>query len=422
MLGDVRGDIAGERRRLRGGDRTRGGHARDPAPALVPRRPESSRERPTSEGSIGRKFARFSQKARAVFQPAAHGYAFSTACLGLRVIRLERPTSVCQSAFVLLALPAIIHALAAPAVDSVPIRINYDAPASCPNQDAFYDALRARTQRVRKAQGNEPRVDVNVRLTRSERRFHGEMREVVNQDETSSRNVDGETCKEVVEALAFTVALSLDPEAHAPVPPEVEPPPAPKPDTVAVPLTSPSEAAKTSIPGARLELEIGLSVLGTVVETAGFATGAALSVMLLRETSASKSGAVQLSLLFAGTGLLTAPDDHRTRFGALALDACPFRHRSGSFEIAPCALGTLGFMELTGRGVEQPATVDRAWLSVGLDVQMFWLLGRGIVFESAVGASVPLARHRYYTNTPDQVIAATPAISPLIRLGLGYRF
>src|SRR6187402_3237417 len=307
----------------------------------------------------------------------------------------DQPAS-CQSAFVLLALPAILHALAAPAVDSVPIRINYDAPASCPNQDAFYDALRARTQRVRKAQGNEPRVDVNVRLTRSERRFHGEMREVVNQDETSSRNVDGETCKEVVEALAFTVALSLDPEAHAPVPPEVEPPPAPKPDTLAVPLASPSEAAKTTIPGARLELEIGLSVLGTVVETAGFATGAALSVMLLRETSASKSGAVQLSLLFAGTGLLTAPDDHRTRFGALALDACPFRHRSGSFEIAPCALATLGFLEMTGRGVSEPATVSRAWLSAGIDLQLSWLLGRGVVFEGALGATVPLVRHRYY--------------------------
>ena len=322
----------------------------------------------------------------------------------------------------LLALPAILHALAALAADSVPIRVNYDAPASCPNQDAFYDSVRARTERVRRAQGNEPRVDVHVRLTRSERRFHGEMREVVNQDETSSRNVDGETCKEVVEALAFTVALSLDPEAHAPAPTEEKPPPAPKPDTAAAPVAKVMVPPNPPVASARLELEVGLSLLGTVVETAGFATGGALSLMLLREANASTSGAVQLSLLFAGTGLLTAPEDHRTRFGALALDACPYRHRSGSFEIAPCALGTLGFMELTGRGVAEPATVDRAWLSVGLDVQMFWLLGRGVVFESALGATVPLARHRYYTNAPDQVIAATPTLSPIVRFGLGYRF
>src|SRR6478609_7137221 len=120
----------------------------------------------------------------------------------------------CQSAWVLLALPAVLHALAALAADAIPIRVNYDAPAGCPNQEAFYDSVRARTERVRKAQGNEPRVDVNVRVTRGDRSFHGEMREVVNQGETAARTVEGATCKEVVEALSFTVALSFDPEAH----------------------------------------------------------------------------------------------------------------------------------------------------------------------------------------------------------------
>ena len=91
-------------------------------------------------------------------------------------------------------------------------------------------------------------------------------------------------------------------------------------------------------------------------------------------------------------------------------------------EIAPCALGTLGFLELTGRNVAEPETVNRAWLSAGIDLQMLYLLGRGVVFESALGATVPLARHRYYTNTPDQEVAATPVISPLLRAGLGYRF
>ncbi|MEI9950438.1 MAG: hypothetical protein WDO74_16005 [Pseudomonadota bacterium] len=321
----------------------------------------------------------------------------------------------------LLALPAIVHALAALTADTVPIRVNYDAPANCPNQDAFYDAVRARTERVRKAQGDEPRVDVNVRVTGGDRRFHGEMRQVVNQGETSARSVDGETCKEVVEALAFTVALSFDPEAHAPVPPEAN---APTPEPPARVAAVPNVVVRPPPPPApaRLELEVGLSVLSTVIESAGFATGGALSVMLLREANASTSGAVQLSLLFAGTGLLTAPDDHRTRFGALAVDACPFRHRSGSWELAPCALGSLGFMELTGRGVAEPTTVNRVWLSAGIDLQMSCLLGRGLVFESALGATVPLARHRYYTNTPDQVVTATPVISPLLRLGLGYRF
>jgi hypothetical protein len=323
---------------------------------------------------------------------------------------------------VLLALPAILHALAALAADAIPIRVNYDAPASCPNQEAFFDAVRARTERVRKAQGNEPRVDVNVRVTRGDHNFHGEMREVVNQDETAAHSVVGETCKEVIEALSFTVALSFDPEAHAPAP-ETKPPTTPVTKDQTVPPVPVVVLPPPTPPAvAPLELELGLSVLGTVVETAGFATGGALSVMLLRKASASRSSGVQLSLLFAGTGMLTAPEDHRTRFGALALDACPFRHHSGSFEFAPCALGTIGFLELTGRGVEVPETVNRVWASAGVDLQIAWLLGRGVVFESALGASVPLAPHSYYTNSPDQVVTATPVISPLVRVGLGYRF
>lgn len=322
----------------------------------------------------------------------------------------------------LLALPAILHALAALAADAVPIRVNYDAPASCPNQDAFYDAVRARTDRVRKARGNEPRVDVNVRVTRGEHSFHGEMREVVNQGETSARSVDAETCKEVIEALSFTVALSFDPEAHAP---EAKPEPAISTSTPTSVPPTPAIARPPPAPSATtpaLELEVGLSVLGTVVETAGFTTGGALSVMLLHKANTTRSGAVQLSLLFAGTGMLTAPEDHRTRFGALALDGCPYRYHSGSLELSPCALATIGFLEMTGRGVPEPVTVNRAWLSAGVDLQLAWLLGRAVVFEGSLGATIPLARHRYYTNTPDQVVAATPVVSPLLRLGLGYRF
>ena len=62
------------------------------------------------------------------------------------------------------------------------------------------------------------------------------------------------------------------------------------------------------------------------------------------------------------------------------------------------------------------------WLSAGVDFQAAYLLGRGVVFEGALGATVPLLRHTYYTNTPDQVVASTAVVSPLLRLGLGYRF
>ena len=332
--------------------------------------------------------------------------------------RLSAARPTWHSAWVLVTLPAVLLALGA---EPVAVRLSYDAPAGCPSQDAFYDAVRARTDRVRLAVGDESHLDVSVRVTGGDRGFRGEVRESVNQGESSVRSVDGGTCKEVVEALSLTVALSIDPDAHAPSAPAVS-----LPQKQPVPCLPCAAQPRTAVaPGAApVQLDVGLGVLGTVVDTAGFSVGGALSARLLRarSASASTSSAVQVSLLFASTGVLSAPSDHRTRFGALALDACPWRHHSGAFEFAPCALAALGFLELSGRGLAEPETVDRAWWSAGLDLQLSWLLGGGYVFEGALGATVPLVKHRYFTNAPDHVVTETPALSPLARIGLGYRF
>jgi hypothetical protein len=44
------------------------------------------------------------------------------------------------------------------------------------------------------------------------------------------------------------------------------------------------------------------------------------------------------------------------------------------------------------------------------------------VFESALGASVPLVKRRFYLAEPERVVAETPTVSPLLRVGLGFRF
>ena len=330
----------------------------------------------------------------------------------------------------------------------VAIRVNYDAPSECPNAVAFYDAVSARTDHVRPAVGEEPRLDVTVRVTRDVRGFAGEVREVVNGKESAVRSMDGQTCKEVVEALSLTVALSIDPNAHAPAAKLAgAPPPAPamprgsqseapnprephtdrpaenRPENASEsPAESPRTAAATGVSPAPLHLEIGLNLLGTVVDTAGLSVGGGLFASILRESSASTSSSFQVGLAFASTGFPRSPSDHRARLGALSLEACPWRPRFADVELAPCALGSLGVLEVIGRGVSDAKTVDRAWFSAGLDAQLSWLLGHGWVFEGALGGTVPLVRRRYFTSDAEHVVAQTPVISPLMRLGVGFRF
>ncbi|HWZ89156.1 MAG TPA: hypothetical protein VNW92_09910 [Polyangiaceae bacterium] len=302
--------------------------------------------------------------------------------------------------------------------DTTAIRLSYDAPTSCPAEAAFYDAIQARTEHVHRATNDEAALEVSVRVSRTERGFLGEVRETANHSESSARSVDGATCKEVVEALSLTIALSVDPNAHAPVAKLVTPPPAP----IVCPRAAEPRPIITAPAGPPLELEVGLGVLATEVLSSDLSAGAALSATLSRQTGEERSASLALALLFSATGVLTNPADHRAQFEGIALDACPARWRFADIELGPCALASVGVLEVTGRGVSEPATVERGWWSAGLDFQLSALLGHGLVLESALGATAPLIKRRFYLSLPEHVVAETPVVSPLLRLGVGFRF
>jgi hypothetical protein len=315
---------------------------------------------------------------------------------------------------------AVSTLLLALADDTVAVRVSYDAPASCPTEAAFYEAVRARTDHVREASSDESALDVNVRVSRTERGFVGEVREAMNHNESSARSVDGTTCKEVVEALSLTVALSVDPNAHAPTPT-----PVPSPQTAAVAVCPPvPEALPVAATPAEppLELEIGLSALATEVLTSDFSAGGALSGTFLRKLAENRSASLELSLLFAATAASSPAAGHRAQLEGLSLAACPVRWQFGSIELSPCALGIAGVLEATGRGVAEPETITRSWWSAGVDVQLSALLGDGFVLESGVGASVPLVKRKFYLDVPSQIVTQTPVIAPMAHVGLGFRF
>lgn len=309
-----------------------------------------------------------------------------------------------------IALPAALLELGA---ETIALRASYEAAPGCPDRAAFYEALSARSNRVRQANGDEPALEISVRVSRSERGFHGELRP--SQAPSGARSVDGETCQEVVEALSLTLAMSLDPDAHAPSPPPAIPP--------ASPPTALQESAPVApAPAPSLLLESSLSVLSTWLDGSGPSTGGALSLAALRESNGQARGSLRLSLLFAHSGFPDPPSDHRTRFAALALDACPLRLHHGPLELAPCALAIGGLLELTGRNVTPSETVTRAWWSVGLEAQAAWHLGARFLVQASLAGTTPLIEHRYFTSNPEHVIAETPALSALFRAGFGYRF
>ena len=126
-----------------------------------------------------------------------------------------------------LALMAL--AQASPSV-SVPVRVEFEAPAGCADAEAFVAGVLARTSHVHHARPGENAVRLAVHLTRVNGRVHGELRVTVAGGESETRRVEGTSCAEVVQVLALTAALAIDPTAdlRPPAPPErTAPNPAP---------------------------------------------------------------------------------------------------------------------------------------------------------------------------------------------------
>ena len=64
------------------------------------------------------------------------------------------------------------------------------------------------------------------------------------------------------------------------------------------------------------------------------------------------------------------------------------------------------------------STADRFWSSVGLTIRMAAFLGRGFSLELEGGINLPLVKRRFYATMPDNVVAETPRLSPVVGIGL----
>ena len=133
----------------------------------------------------------------------------------------------------------------APANDSIPIRVDFDAPAGCSSVDAFYAGLLTRMGRARRAAPGDAALHLGVRLTRVGTKVRGELRMMDGPGDGDTRRVDGESCDAVVEVLSLTAALALVGQPQHATPP----PPAPPPRTPPPPPRSVTEFLDDAVPG-----------------------------------------------------------------------------------------------------------------------------------------------------------------------------
>jgi hypothetical protein len=221
------------------------------------------------------------------------------------------------------------------------LHLDYRAPPACPDAAAFRAALSARNRRVAAGQ----RVAESVEVTVTESGGHARGRVVIRAagKEIGTREVDGASCLEVVQALALVAALDLDaapaaPRVHPPLPPDVHELPPEDPPPVPPPPRAPS-----------WQLTVGAHASMMVGVADGLLFGAAVFVDF---ASASRDVfAPSVRVLFEGT----VSGESQEKVGALrvtwftgGLEACPIRLGSTVLHLRPCAGRGRGSHRLSG--------------------------------------------------------------------------
>lgn len=314
---------------------------------------------------------------------------------------------------------------------AIPVRIDFDAPAGCSDAAAFLRGIKARTSRARPAQAGEQALRLTVRLTPAAGSVHGELSVVRETRGTSTREVDGATCEEVVDALALTAALVLDPSASLAPSPDTAPEPSAG-ATASASAPAPSPPTATSAPPSgtvqppstdhdklRETYALGAQVTVAQIVKPGASLGGALTLRGTYPVSPSVVPSLGLSFYYLRSGLLDSPDRARVALAAMGLTACPLRLRLlADCSLEPCAFAMGGWLSASGRDLSHPESVGRSWWSAGGLLRATAPLG-AVAFELEAGISAPLYRRRFVVGQDQAVVVGeTPTASALVGVGL----
>jgi hypothetical protein len=300
----------------------------------------------------------------------------------------------------------------------IDIRVEFDAPSDCSEVLTFYDRVRARTDRVRLAEASAQALTLRVRVVRRGGKVHGQLRMTDDHGASSTREVDGASCAEVVDALSLTATLALDPTASPEAPLATVPPPAEVVTLVATPTHPPPPP-----PPSTLGLEMGAEAGVAEVISPYLSVGGTVFGRLTQGPGERVSRSLGFALGHFGNDIVTSQDEVSARLTTLTLTACPARFdANGAFSLEPCGLFAGGILAVSSRGISNPDSALRSWWSAGLLLRVGVPLGGPAALELEAGGAVPLLKRRFILEIPDRVLGESPAISGFLSLGAAYRF
>jgi hypothetical protein len=358
-------------------------------------------------------------------------------------------------ALVALACVALASRHAAAETHVEPTAVEYHAPASCPDESAFLAAVRARTARFQRVERDATRTFIVV-VSRGDDRgtVRGRLDVIDASGARTTREFTGDTCENVLGALALISALAIDPNAStAPVPSAAAPPTVPGSSPTSVPPSEPPSAPPSeprserpsappiltlpsAPPPAReavaptprralswwLDVGVGITVTGAVAPEP--LVGAMLFAEAGMASHALFAPSVRVGTAFSPDASFGVPNVGAATFRWTAgfVEACPVRWLAGALSFTPCARADAGGLHGQGSGIAHSTSDTRLWIDIAAMARGRWAPSRAVFIEFEAGALVPLTRDRFHFAAPDVTIHEAPAVGAMGAVAAGVHF
>jgi hypothetical protein len=298
-----------------------------------------------------------------------------------------------------------------------PYDLAYAAPPGCPPEKEVFAEVRANVPDA--ASGDGARIALTI--VQNGDTFTGELVALDRAGREGRRSIQGPTCSDVSQTLAFLAALAI--ELGGRVEEEAAPSAAPSAPT---PTASGPKSAPPRAPAALAAPEGTWKWAGVLA--GGVRGGLAPSVR--------PSAELGVDFGATGGGLLT-PALRATLVGALSrishsagtaeltllagrFEGCPLRFGGRAIGLRPCAGIEWGAVFAHGE-VAGGRSVVEPWGGAEAGLRLEAWLSRRFFLELSAAAVVPFFRTRYFF-VPERIIYTVPAVTGRAGLGLGFRF
>jgi hypothetical protein len=323
--------------------------------------------------------------------------------------------------------------------DFVPVQLEYEGPAVCPDGAAFTREVLARAPRARVAAPAERARTLLAHVKPGGgHRYDGVLVVRDTGGATTERAVHAPSCDELVTALAVIAAMVIDPmtaktgaidagsaladaaadaanaavaDADADAPPPTTPPEVP---------TSPRRSEPPPEREPRERWEISAGVGGGAI--GGSAPTLLFSVPVFFEVSRNGAGLFDpaLRIRFERTATSASETGAFTRTGG-SVDLCPIALRARSLRAQPCARIELAALAVSGREVEPIRSDVRPWFALGPVARVRLELGSPVFIELEGALLLALVRDRFFVE-PGTLVYRAPLVGATTAFAVGLVF